>query len=172
MALTTMIYSTWFRAREAKAFGLVLEKVISQGTDEEIIWFTVAPEGRKGRTAKDVAEQMQKGSRESMMFRQQNAGLFDLKTLVNAPGGELHFDYIESTDEDGKNLYAGAIYKVHFPDPKTSKEKEEYALAIIKASKEEGDYAWWLEKVQFPYKVGSHVTTPAPVDDGHGHGGH
>jgi hypothetical protein len=168
-AATTLTVTSLVRSSRAKVFAAHYRDVLKKGTKDDLVWYTTPPAGRKGKTPQQIVEQISQG-KEQMMYETQNHALFELKKAVDAPGADIHFVEIEATADDGNMLYANAVYEIHSPEAKNADDKEQFALALMKATEFEGQYAWWVESVQFPYKRGTHVQQAAPVDDGHGHG--
>jgi Domain of unknown function (DUF4190) len=171
-AVTTLVVADLIRTSEAKKFAAIYENALKKGTREDLLWFTAAPEMRKNKTPQQVADEMESGAKEKMMIEQHHGPLLALKKTIDSPNSDVHFAFIEATEDDGKLIYGGAVYKIHTPDLKTGKEKEEYALAVMKAEKLGGKYTWWVEAITYPYQIGTHVKTEPAADDGHGHGGH
>jgi hypothetical protein len=171
-AITTLAVGEIFRSSQAKSFAGIFEEALKKGTNEDLLWYSTNPDSRKGKTPKEVSDEMIGAAKDKMMMEQHFAQLLALKRAIDTPGSDIHFNKIEATDDDGRVLLASAVYKLHTTDPKTGKEVEDYALAGMKAIKSDDVYQWWVDTVVYPYKLGTHVKAEAPVDDGHGHGGH
>lgn len=170
-AVTIGTVQSALRERQAATFGQAYEKVLSKGSLNDLLFYNQPPNMRKNTTPDQLVNDMKKAGDKSPMADMQAAPFREVKARLNEPGADIHFSKIESHNDDGRMLYAAALYDVHLPNRSTPGDKDAFLLAVMKGMKnEKGVYEWWVEDVRFPYKPASYVPPTKPVDDGHGHG--
>jgi hypothetical protein len=171
--LTVSQVQGFFRLRNAKDFARHYAEVLKTGNLAEIMWLGLPPVSRKTVTPADVMEKMKapKG-REASVYEMKTSAIRNLKKRLDSSSDQnIHFVRIEREGNEGLTAIALALFEVHGPQSKEFPDAEQYALAHLKGTSQEGKaYDWWVEDVVFPYKPASADLPEKPVDDGHGHG--
>jgi hypothetical protein len=170
-ALTIGFTQSYLRQREAAGFARYFAKVIKSRPMEDVLWFSIVPQSREGKPARQIYQELKKSSSQSDREIEMQLGqAMDFKRAVDAnPGSEVHFVKIESHGLEGLNPYAAALYEVHLPS-KNGGESEQYGLLVFSGDTQKNRTRWWLRESKYPYVPSSYVAAPKPVDDGHGHG--
>jgi hypothetical protein len=173
-SLTISTVQSFLRERQAKSFARQYQDLLAKGSLDELIFYGQAPVARKNTTPEKLVKDMKSANADQSMFMMQTEGLRTLKDQLGKSGADIHFERIENHGVDGLNLFAAVLYEVHLPKGAKVNEREipadqSFALAFMKAAKEDGKYQWWVEDLKFPYKPQTFVVPQAPIDDGHGH---
>jgi len=160
----------FIRTRNAGSFAKYYAEVFKTGTLADLLWLEYPPVVRKSVSAEDVMKKAQ-SKKEAMMYEMKHGPLRNLKKrLDSSKDQEIHFVRLENEARDGLTLVALALFEVHGPESKDFPQKEEYALATLKGTSEDGKgYEWWVDDFQYPYKPATATLPEKPVDDGHGH---
>jgi len=169
VAVTTV--QSVLRANQAKTFARTYERVLKKGKLDEILWYGQPPAIRVQYTPEQLAKETIKDRTTAQMAEEKNGPYKKFLKALAEPGADFHFGQIETHGEDGLQLFAAAQFEIHTPNAAEPDLKEQYAVAVMKATKtDKGRYEWWVEDFRFPYKPSTFVA-PAPkaVDDGHGH---
>jgi hypothetical protein len=167
-SVTIATAQTWIMAKQASDFGRGYADVLAKGTFEQIVWWGQIPSVRINNTPEKVVAEQTSSPMSAARFEEEHIGLRKLRKVLANPGASIHFEKLENSGVDELTPWGSAIYEVHTAD---EKEGVQYAAAIFKGVKNtKGVWEWWVEKVNYPAKLGS-ITAPAPkpVDDGHGH---
>ncbi len=161
----------YIRTRNAESFSEYYAEVFKTGDLAHLLWLEIPPVQRKSVSAEDVMKKAQAKKQEAAMYEMKTAPLRNLnKRLDSSKDQEIHFVKLEGEAREGMNLVALALFEVRGPESKDFPNKEEYALAILKAMSEGGKgYEWWVDDLQYPYKPATATLPEKPVDDGHGH---
>jgi hypothetical protein len=155
---------------EAKRFARTYEGVLQNKSFNEAVWYMQPAVARESRTPDELAKEMKGSGSSAMAFDETTGPLKNLKKAIDEDQCTVHYDGIETTGEDGLSIYAAVRYEIHAAKPKNPEDAERYALVSAKAAKtEKGKYEWYVQDIKFPYKAGTYVAPPKPVDDGHGH---
>lgn len=159
------------RAREASRFARTYENVLQKGTVEQAVWYGENPARRAEVSPEKLVEELQANEANARASEERTRPVRVLKERLNLPGTEVHFDRVESHGEEGMNIYAAALYDVHYPKAPKGEDREQHALAVFKSLiNKKGAREWWVSDFQYPYKPDTFAgPAPAAVDDGHGH---
>jgi hypothetical protein len=179
--LVTATYSTvqyFVRSRQAEQFAKQYAEILESPTIGEVITYNLHPETRKEpKNLEGILKQLEATTpKDKMMMEQKFGQLLALRKRLQASKDEhVKFVGIERLGEDDSTasseipVYAVALYEIHGPGNKDFPEKEQFALAVLKARIKGKQYEWWVEDVRFPYIPKSYVPPTKAVDDGHGH---
>jgi len=157
--------------RGAAAFSKEYAEVLSSGSLAQALHYKVPAEERKSVTPEEVLKQMTSAKGDPGMIESQTASIRGVQARLKEPGTHLSFADVEATGFDGLSPVAATLLDLHGPATKDHK-AEEHVLLEIKAEGRSRPYQWHLKEVHYPYVPKSYKLREAPVDDGHGHGGH
>ncbi len=173
---TTVQYMV--RHRQATSFAKKYTEVLKRGDLGEMLWYNSTPDGRKGKTGKELVDEMESKPKEKRMI-QQNMGplsqLLNLQERVSTlKGQDVRFIQLEAIGEEATLgpvvlVYAFALFEIEGPTNKKFHEPHEYVLAVMKAKPAGSVYEWWVETLVYPYTPLSYVAPEKAADDGHGH---
>ena len=158
------------RSRNAAVFARHYADVMKTGTLADVLWLGMPPSQRKGFSPVEIMEKMQSSKRqENATFEMKTGPIRALKKrLDSSKEQELHFLQFETEGSEGMVSVALALYEVHGTATKDHP-AEEYALAVLKGTREGKNYQWWVDDIRYPYKRDTAALPEKPVDDGHGH---
>jgi hypothetical protein len=168
------------RKRQAEEFAKQYSEVLKSPSLGEILWFNTHPDIRKDKTADQLLDEHEKRPKQQQMIESNMGPMAQLvalrKRLAASKSENIHFVKIEGVgEEEGHGLelqiYAFALYEIDGPGNSEFPEKQQFALAILKARRLGRETEWWTESVKFPYKPATFKAPEAPVGDGHDHGG-
>jgi hypothetical protein len=170
---TIGLVQSFFRTQEATRFAREYADALKNGSVSKCLWYRTPFEGRAKTDPEKTLDDLKQHARDPQMVEMQAGSLLKLKRRIDSNAAEqVELVEIEQTGVEGLKPYAVARYKLTGPGS-TEFPKEQYAAILMKASIEDsGKYNWWVDDIVFPYEPRTHVVKAAPVDDGHGHGGH
>ncbi len=169
------------RMRQATLFANTFAAVLERADRAEMLWYNAHPDMRKGKTAAQVAEDLDSKPNERKMMEMSMGPLAQMvklqKRLASTKGQEVKFVKIVAIgDEAGLGtdlkIYALALYRIEGAPSKDSPLDHEYTLAVMKARPVGRVYEWWVHEVMYPYTNQTYVPAEEPVghgEDGHGH---
>lgn len=159
------------RINQAKTFARKYEAVLRKVSLDEILWYGQPPAIRVQYTPEQFAQATGKDPTSARMADEKNAPYKLFLKALAVPGAAVHFREIETHGEDGLELFAAAQYEIHSPNAAPPEPKEQFAVAVMKATRTgKGRYEWWVEDFRFPYKPATFVAPASKAaDDGHGH---
>ncbi len=144
----------------------------------EMLWYNATPDGRKGKTGKELVDELESKPKEKRMIQQNMGPLSQLlnfqERVSTLKGQHVHFIRLESVGDEATLgpfvlVYAFALFEIEGPTSKKFHEPHEYVLAVMKARPVGRVYEWWVETLVYPYTPLSYVPQNKAVDDGHGH---
>ena len=179
--ITTVQYVV--RGRQAASYARRYAEVLKSRDLANIQWYNTYPDMRKGKTGAELLQELDSKPKERRMMEASMSPLAPLHALreriASTKQEEVRFVKIEGIgDVVGHGLemqiYALALFEIAGPGSKKFPEKQQYALAVLKARPKGREYEWWTESVVFPYTPQSYVPAEKAVGDGHDHaeGGH
>ena len=170
--------------QKASAFGQTYAKALATNSLADALWYKVPPQGRNGKTPRELMETSEKNSPSKDAFQEYVGDLQKLHDRLALPGAKLTFEKVEKSGSDRMSPYAVLLYKISGGTPPPHDEStasadhdhahdapppDQYAAVEVKADTETGPYAWYVHAVSFPYTLNSHTLAVKAVDDGHGH---
>jgi hypothetical protein len=170
--LTITTVQTLVRFRNATNFAEYYASVVQKEGLAQLIWLELPPGQRKGMSAEEAMQKLSESKKKDPTVYEARTGSFRAlkKRMDSSRDQEIKFVKIEKEGEEGLVAVALALYEVHGSPTKDFPAEHEYALAIMKGTKEGGKgYEWWVEDLRYPYKPATEVIPDKPVDDGHGH---
>jgi hypothetical protein len=168
------------RTKQATLFATRYAEALRGADLGEMLWYGSSPEARKGKTGKELREEMESKPNDRKMMQQSLGPMSQLlklhERLSSTEGQDVHFVRIEGVGDEPAigalpQVYAFSLFQIDGPTSKMFPEGRQYALAIMKAKTKGREYEWWVESVVFPYIPQSYVAPAAAVGDGHDHGG-
>jgi hypothetical protein len=164
------------RTQAAERFAKKYAETLKESTEGTALWYNLHPSQRSSKTPMEMMQEFQSAKgKERFSLNQKMGGLMKLRARLGAsPSNDVRFVRIERVGEDDTHggeldIFATALFGVHGPEAAGSTEKEEFALAIMKARPKGRQYEWWIDNLIFPYAPESFVAPEKPVGDGHAH---
>jgi hypothetical protein len=155
----------------ASDFAKQYVKVLKKGNLADAIWYRVPPDIRRESAPEDLLKKMSEGTRDPMSFDTHVGQTKNVIQRLTGPGGDIHFDRIETYGFDNLTEVAQARLELHGQKDKSHPDVE-YVMLVLKKDNAGGKVAgWYVGELYYPYKPNSaEIKTSKPVDDGHGHG--
>jgi hypothetical protein len=169
---TITTVQNFVRVRNASSFAQYYAGVVKTGGLADLIWLELPPLQRKGMNAEEAMQKMHDAKKQDpMVYESKTASFRQLKKrLDSTKDQDIHFVKIENEGVDGVTTVSLALFEIHGTPTKDFPAEQEYALAIMKGTKDGGKgYEWWVEELRYPYKPATEAIPEKPVDDGHGH---
>jgi Domain of unknown function (DUF4190) len=179
--ITTVQYVV--RSRQAARYAVKYAEILKSPDLGLVLWYNTHPEMRKDKTGAELVQDVESKSKERRMMESKMGPLGQLSAirsrLAASKDEDIHFVKIERVGEDEGHglemqIFALALFEVVGPGNKEFPEKQQFALAVLKARPKGREYEWWTDSIVFPYKPQSYTPTEKAVGDGHNHaeGGH
>jgi hypothetical protein len=169
---TIATVQSFVRVRNAASFAEYYAGVAKTGGLADLIWLELPPLQRKGMNADEAMEKLKTAKKQDPMVYESKTSTFRnlKKRLDSTQDQDIHFVKIENEGVEGLTMVALALFEIHGTPTRDFPAAQEYALAIMKGTKEGGKgYEWWVEDLRYPYKPATEAIPEKPVDDGHGH---
>jgi hypothetical protein len=167
------------RSRQAERFARRYAEILKSPSMGDVLKLTNHPSVVKDKTSAQLLQEFEANRSDQRRAMEMNMGpmahLIALrKRLTGSKDQDVHFVRLESVGEDDSHgaeiqLYAFALFEVTGPSSKDFPEKQQFALAILKARSSGRQSEWWVESVKFPYQPQTFVAPAKPVGDGHDH---
>jgi hypothetical protein len=161
------------REREARKFANEYLTELKTGILTNCVWYKLPPGARKTLPKEKALAEMERGAgpEPGRMIEQFGPYRELLKRLSASPSETIQVEGVERQGLERLEPYAIVVYRLTGPgDPANKILPHDYAMMLIKGKVEGNKYEWYIDDLRYPYVPNTHVPTPAPVDDGHGHG--
>ncbi|MDX2039294.1 MAG: DUF4190 domain-containing protein [Isosphaeraceae bacterium] len=147
LASLTITGTQWLlRVKSASDFAKQYASLIAAKTPEEILYFHATPEGREGKDAATVMNEMKQSTPNPDFFLSLTKPLQEVQDLVKAKGVPVEFDGIEADGPDGLRVFALARLKFEADGgPK-------YILLRMNGRTHKGGMAWMVDEFRYPYR--------------------
>jgi len=150
------------RHRQAEQFARRFAVALKSPDLGDTLQFTTRPSHRAGKTNDNLVEEfdeLQADPKSRTQFNQsQLADLTKLrKRLTESSDQDVQFIKLEQLGEQDSpgaqeiGIYAYALLRIEGPRTAAFPEKEQHALAILKAAPKGRQYEWWVDAVRFPF---------------------
>jgi hypothetical protein len=162
----------FIRFRNAANFAQYYADVVKTKGVEYLIWLELPPLQRKSLEPEEAMEKMRTTRKQDIAMYEARTGPFRhlKKRMDSTEDQDIHFVKIESEGTEGLTIVALALFEIHGTPTKDFPDEKQYALAVMKGTKEGGKgYEWWVDELRFPYRPSTAAIPEKPVDDGHGH---
>jgi len=167
------------RSRQAEKFARKYAEILTSPSMGEVLMYTSHPDSVKDKTSAQLLKEFEASQSNERRKLEQSMGplaqLFGLrKRLTGSKDQHVDFVRLESLgEEEGHGLevqiFALALLQVNGPGSREFPEKQQFALAVLKARPKGRQYEWWTESVRFPYEPKTFVAPAKPAGDGHDH---
>jgi hypothetical protein len=167
------------RASHAEKFARKYAEVLKATTMGDVLRYTRHPDGVKDKTSAEIlqefeAQRADQRHQMEMMMGPMGQLITLRKRLTGSKRQDVRFVKLEAVGDDDTHggelqIFAYALYEITGPPTTEFPEKQQYALAILKARPKGRQYEWWTESVKFPYQPKTYVAPAKPVGDGHDH---
>jgi len=171
-------------SQKAATFGRSFQKVIASNNLPDAMWYRTPPNGRHGKTPRDLLAELEKSSPDKATIEDHIGPVRTLLERAHRPGAKVSFDGVEKSGSDRLMTYAVLLYKiqgggrdandghVHPNSPTEIALDKDTVYAAVEIRSEAGDppFSWYVYSIIVPYEKNTHVLAVKPVDDGHGHG--
>lgn len=145
----------------ASQFGENYAKVLSDEPLESILWWELAPMGRKNTTPKEYYDSMVKQAPSAEMIAPKVDPIRAVKArLASAPNHVLTYKGINAIAAEQLDVIASLSFEISGPTSEAYPDAKELAIVVIRGNDASGEFGWTVESMKFPLDPSKGPTLP------------